>query len=143
MSESMEQNVSGGFTTDSTPSMQPPNTVRKLRNMRVVSDTNNTFSAESLLGTFDSFHLNPNYFPIGWVKCGHKIIILSTNDITGADSHGEIGIATLNQDEYIGSYTPLYNHISLRFNAAHQIEAWVYDENESIMRAYCTGFYNT
>lgn len=141
--EQFQQSVAGGWTNDSEPSMQPPNTVREMQNMRIVSNDFNTFSSETLLGTFDSFGLNPNYFVLGWCANNLQVIIFSTRDLTGAgDTNGEIGIATIDPATNIGTYVPYYNHALLKFSSAHQIECHAYDENESILRVYWTDFYN-
>lgn len=131
-----------GWTSDVEPSLQPPNTARDVLNMRLISNRNNTYALESLKGTIISFSLNPGYFPIGWTRFGDNVVILSTKDINGTDKNGEIGIAVINSDTYIGTYTPYYNHVDLNFNSAHQIESQSYRENSFIHRVYWVDNYN-
>jgi hypothetical protein len=143
MSEVHAQGFDAGWTADVSASRQPSNTVRGLRNMRTVTNTNNDSSVESILGTLKTANLNPGYFPIGWARHGNKIAVLSTRDLSGTDKNGEIGVLTVNPETLIGTYTPLYNHVDLTFNSAHQVEAVLYDETESVQRLYWTDFYNS
>lgn len=143
MSEAHAQDFSKGWTSDATPSRQPADTVRGLCNMRTITSTNNDSSVESILGTLKTANLNPGYFPIGWARHADKIAVLSTKNLAGVDQNGEIGILTVDRETLIGTYTPLYNHVDLTFNSAHQIEAILYDETESVQRLYWTDNYNS
>lgn len=131
-----------GWTSDVEPSMQPPNTVRDLLGFRLISEGGDSYALKSIKGTLLSFSLNPGYFPIGWTRFGDDVAILSTKDINGSNQNGEIGVAVIDPDTGLGSYTPRYNHQSLRFHSAHQIESQSYRENNFIHRVYWADNYN-
>lgn len=130
-----------GWTSDTEPSQQPNDTVRESLNMRIVAENRNTIGNQNLLGTIETFELNPNYFPIGWCKLANQVVVFSTKDITGSDQNGEIGVADIDPITLVGTYTPLYNHVDLNFNSIYQIECRGYDENESKRRVYWTDDY--
>ena len=142
MIKSILQRFVKGWTSDVELSQQEADTVRDMNNMRIMAENKNSASVQSILGTVESFELNPNYFPIGWCKIANQVVILSTNDIAGVDTNGEIGIATIDPITLVGTYTPMYNHQGLAFNAAYQIECRGYNENESKRRVYWTDDYN-
>lgn len=136
------QRFFSGWTSDIEASLQPKDTVREANNMRIMAENRNSAGLQNMLGTLESFSLNPNYFPIGWCKIANQIVVLSTKDITGSDQNGEIGVATIDPITFAGTYVPYYNHQDLNFNSIYQIEARGYDENESKRRVYWTDDYN-
>ena len=138
-----------GWVNENEISLQPENTVRDMMNFRVISDSQNTYSAEIIKGNSILFQLNPNYRPIGWTIQGEKFVVFST-DSTGAGGNGEVGVVYLNIDTLqplfplINAYVPIYNHRDLNFTQAHMIgkECRIQKENENIERVYWTDNYN-
>jgi hypothetical protein len=138
-----------GWVNENEISLQPENTVRDMLNMRIISDSQNTYSCEIVKGNTIMFSLNPNYRPIGWTVQGNIICIFSTNDKTAKGGNGEIGVVymdvnTLNTLPNALTYFPLYNHQGLHFSEQHMIgkECRIQYENERIERVYWTDYFN-
>lgn len=147
-----EQLFNHGLFRDEEESLQPVNTYNDALNMRLLSNTDNTFSLESIKGNLNVLNsivdrFNPGYQIIGWTATTDKIAVLSTNggsvvdpmpphNITYPDSNGEIGVITFTGDSNSSFYNPLYNHKGLNFSTEFQIEAKIFPENPKIERVY-------
>ena len=133
-----------GWVNESEISLQPSNTVRDMLNFRIISDKQNTYSAEIIQGNTIMFTLNPNYRPIGWTLQDNLIAVFSTNDTSAAGGNGEIGVVYVDINTLTAQYYPLYNHPGLHFTQRHMIgkECRIQKENEKIERVYWTDYFN-
>jgi hypothetical protein len=129
---------SGGNNSDSSPSLQPPNTYRGMYGYTINSLGNDSYSIQSELGNkaLTTFKLNPKYTPIDFCLQNRRLIIHSTNDTFGGTSKGEVGIVDLNPVTNQGTYIPLYCHKGLAYQLTKQIEGVSNYENDKIQRNY-------
>lgn len=136
--------VNKGWVNETEISLQPENTVRDILNFRVVSNDQNTYSAEVVQGNDVTFKLADNYRPIGGSIQGNILCIFSSNDSSEDGGNGEIGVVYYNVATLTGSYTPIYNHPDLLFSQQFMIgkEARIQKENDKIERIYWTDNFN-
>lgn len=139
-----------GLSKDSNILLQPRGTYRDMNNGMLVSYDGNDYVIELPKGTKVSFTIPAIYdavytakkpLPtvIGYISFIDTLIVFSTNSET--PGYGEIGQVSFDKDG-IGTYVPLYNHISLNLSIAHQITGFTFEENDKIKRVYWTDNYN-
>jgi hypothetical protein len=144
----VKKNFNGPLIGDIDPNLQPANAIEDALNMPIVSNSNIQQSRNAAEGTLPAYEngslkISAGYEPIMFVSYLNKLIICSTNHRPGISSgnggHGEIGIATINQDTgFISSYESLYNSQDLKWSIKNMIKGMFYFENSRTGRLYIT-----
>jgi hypothetical protein len=145
--------------------LQPDGTYRFAKNCQLITQDGNNYTVKDCLGNTHVFTINTRYInvglgppsntytydspptPIGFISFPDKLIIFSTNNVTGG--YGEIGMISytsygqgikpldLSPNLHSG-YRVLYHHASLNFALSNRIEGFAYQENDTIARVYWT-----
>lgn len=158
MADSVINTFDKGLNQDTSYLLQPNGTYRNMKNGMLISYDGNHYTVEMAKGNKILLTLNPRYLEtnnssatlldnvpmaIGFCSFIDKLIVFSTNGET-TGSYGEIGMIRFTKinDDFIGVYTPYYNHKDLNFSKAHQIESFSFRENDNIERIYWTDNFN-
>lgn len=128
--------------------VQPKDSLFDMRNMQLISNENNTYAIEDMNGNIISFSVTQNYRPIMFAKAANHLnatgylVVYSAyiGPLVGV-TNGEIA-RVLIVPSGAALYIPQYNTGGLNFSINHQIEGFVFPENQNIERCYFTDFFN-
>lgn len=158
MADSVINTFDKGLNQDTSYLLQPYGTYRNMKNGMLISYDGNHYTVEMAKGNKVLLTLRPRYaqlnnntatledtipMPIGFGSFIDNLVVFSTSD-EGVGGYGEIGLVKFTKvnDDFVGVYTPYYNHEDLKFTKVHRIEGFPFKENNNIERYYWTDDYN-
>lgn len=128
--------IDGFVNSDVDLRVQPKNMLLDSMNGQFIDLKNGSWAWKKINGNQYVFQLDFGFSPHGYIELPEKVIIFSTNSISGGT--GEIGILYPETN----TYETIYYHTDFNFSLQHQITGFGIKEADDIYRIYFSDEFN-